>query len=261
MADLAGAALRRWRTFADAVAAALGVNVWVSLVLLPAAFGGGLSGKVLPLAAFAPLALLAIGVVRRWDAMLLYGFPASLLVPLSLQPETAQVHVYSPWRLALVALGLIAYLFGASAFTSFREAPPPVASRPLASASRPMPARWRRRFRIYRALVVLSAVFPLVLLYAVHFSPSTQAFLREKYAGRVPEVTTFIDLAVIAFWIALYAAYFLGLLRAHRTGDRAIQSILQELAERARRPRPGPVFYLGVVVAIVLMVLLMTLRR
>jgi hypothetical protein len=255
------AVARRWQTFADAVATALGVNVWVALVLLPALYGGALRGPLAVALIFAPLAVLAIGVVRRSETVLLLGFPSALLLPLALAPETAQLHTYSPWRLALVATGLVGYLFGASVFTSFREPPPPASVRPLASAGRAVPVRWRRRFRVYGGLAILSAVVPLVLLWKIHFDPTVQEFLREKNPGRVPETLAMFDLGAIGFWVALYGVFFLGLLRAHRTGDRELQAELSLLAARSRRPRPGFGFYAGVVVAIGFMVLLVYLRR
>jgi hypothetical protein len=250
-----------WRTFADAVAAALGVNVWVALVLLPALYGGALASRLAIALCALPLAVLAVGVVRRSEAVLLFGFPSVLLLPLATAPEAAQLHTQDPLRFALVAVGLVAYLFGASVFTSFHEAPTPASIRPLASASRPVPLRWQRRFRVYAALAVLSLVFPLVLLGTIHFAPGPRRFLAERYADRVPESLILFDLAAIGAWLVFYAVFFLDILRGHRTGDRPLQGELARLAERARRPRPGLTFYLGVIAAIALMTLLVLLRR
>ncbi len=95
------ATARRWKAFADGVAFALGVNVWVSIVILPAAFVGVLSGGSHLAAAGLPFAVLLLGLARRSEAILLGLFPAALLVPVSLEPQIASSYVYGPARFAL----------------------------------------------------------------------------------------------------------------------------------------------------------------
>ncbi len=239
----------RWRTFADAVALALGANLWVALVLLPGLVSGVLHSGPAQLTAILPLVVLGIGVWRRSDLVLLLGYPSALLIPVAFAPGMADVHVYGPIRFAIVAIGLVGYLFGASVFTSFREPAPPLAERPLSSATRPMAARWRRRFRIYAALAAISAVFPLVLLYTINFDGEVRELLKLKYPGRVAAFSTVMNLGAIGFWVAIYAGIFLGVLRRHRTGDRDLVVALEKLKRETRRARPRAQFYLGVAVA------------
>ncbi len=252
--------LGKWRTFADAVALALGANLWVALVLLTGLVSGALHSGPAQLTAVLPLVVLGIGVWRRSDLVLLFGYPSALLIPVAFAPGMANVHVYGPIRFAIVAVGLVGYLLGASVFTSFREPPPPLAERPLTSAARPMAARWRRRFRIYGALAILSAVFPLVLLYTINFDSEVRELLKAKYQFRVAALSTVMNLGAIGFWVAIYAGFFLGVLRRHRTGDRDLVSSLERLKRDSRRARPRPQFYLGVAVALGLMLVLLLMR-
>src|SRR6478735_11916880 len=101
----------RWKTFADVVAFALGTNVWISIVILPAIFIGALHGAGHIAAAILPFGVLMLGLGRRSEAILLGLFPAAVLVPVGLQPQLATSYVYGPVRFTLVALGVIAYLF------------------------------------------------------------------------------------------------------------------------------------------------------
>jgi hypothetical protein len=253
--------LGRWRTFADAVAGAMGVNLWVSLVLLPGFVAGSLRTAPEQLAAVLPLGVLGLGVWRRSELILLLGYPSALLVPVAFAPEMANVHVYGPIRFAIVAVGLVGYLFGASVFTSFREPPPPVGRRLLASASRPVPRRWQRRFRVYATLTALSLVFPLVLLYTINFDETAHEFMLRRYPGRVAALTTVTNLGAVGFWILTYFWFFLGVLRPHRTGDRDLLTDLEQIRRQSQRGRPRPQFYLGVACALILMVALLVLRR
>ena len=55
----------RWRTFADAVALALGANLWVALVLLPGLVSGALHSGPAQLTAVLPLVVLGLLVQRN----------------------------------------------------------------------------------------------------------------------------------------------------------------------------------------------------
>jgi hypothetical protein len=250
----------RWRIFADSVAAALGLNVWVSVVLLPGLFVDAWVGGPGWIAAVLPLGVLLVGLWRRSDTLLLFGFPSALLIPAAFFPEIVNRHVYGSVRFTIVATSVIAYLFSASFLSSFRAPAAPASIRTLSSATRPVPERWRRRYRVYRGLVALSVSCPLVLVYAVNFDPASRGFMRELFPGRIAALSTLLNLAVLGFWLALYYWVFLGVLRPHRTGDRDLVVELSLLRSQARRGRPRPVFYVGVGSALGFMLLLLLLR-
>jgi len=250
----------RWRAFADAVAFALGVNVWISVILLPGLFVGTWRTPGALLLGFAPLAVLLVGLARRSDSVLLFAFPAAVLAPTAVYPDLIASYVYGPVRFALVSASVIGYLFGASYLSSWYEPVEPVSTRPLASASEPVPARWRRRFRVYAGLALLSVAVPVALLWQVNFATEGQAFLRELYLGRVASFTALLNLAALALWVLLYWSVFMGTLRPHRTGDRDLVFALSALRSESRRGRPRPVFYVGVVAALVFMLLLLATR-
>lgn len=251
---------RRWRAFADAIALALGLNVWLSLVVFPGFFVGAWTSSGQASAALIPVLALGAGVWKRWEAMLLFGFPTALLIPVALSPEMVAVHVYGPVHFAIVSLGLVAYLFGASVFTSFYEPPPPVSVRPLSSSLAPTAPRWRRRARIYRYLVVLSVVLPAVLLYTINFDEDTRLFIRKMYPGRAASYTAVLNLGLLTFWLFLYIRIFLGTLHAHRTGDRPLLGDLARIRGSLVRNKPRSVMYLAAAAAIVLMVALILWR-
>ena len=251
---------RRWRAFADAVALALGINVWISVVVLPGFFVGSWQGPLDVLAGCLPLAVLGLGLWRRSEVVLLLIFPSMLLVPVSISPEMASSHVYGLIRFTIVGGGLVAYMMGISFFASFYEPQPPVSVRPLASSRRPVPVRWRRRLRVYWALTILSAVFPLTLLHAANFDEATRAFLQQMFPGRVKQMTMVLDLMIIVAWVLIYTRCFLGPLQLHRTGDRALARILVGTRADADRPRPRPIFFVGVVCALGFMLLFLMSR-
>jgi hypothetical protein len=252
---------RRWRAFADAVAFALGINVWVSVVLLPALFFKSLHGPVGVLAAGAPLAVLGVGLWLRSEAILLLAYPAAVLLPIGIAPDLAKMHVYGPVRFTIVALGVTAYLFGVSFFTTFHEPPPPVSTRTLSSAQAGTPHRWRRRERVYWMLFGLSLVFPATLIALTNFDGDVQAFLGENYPGRVELMTTVLNVGVIVLWLGIYHYAFLGVLRPHRTGDRDLATAIGIARADARSGRPRRRFYAGVLIALVLMAALLIARH
>ena len=109
-----------------------------------------------------------------WDVAWLpsgapYPDPAAVLVPIAIDPALASSHVYGPIRFTLVALGVIAYLFGVSFFTQFHEPPAPRSIRGLSSAQAGPAERWRRRERVYWMLVAMSLLIPTVLIAWVNF--------------------------------------------------------------------------------------------
>lgn len=250
----------RWRTFADAVAVALGINVWVSLLLVPGLFIGAFGNALFVALLFVPLGTLVLGLWRRSESLLLLGFPIALLGPVLAEPTLFDEGVFGPVRFTLVAISLVAYMFGASVFTFFHEPDPPERVRPLSSASKPIPVRWKRRFRVYAGLATMAVVFPAVLLTTLLFDESNRNFVRSVYPGRAEVMTALFALLVLGAWGLLYYFFFFGALKRHRTGDRDLLTDLALLRRRARRGKPGLVFYLGVTLALGLMFLLLALR-
>lgn len=251
---------RRWRTFADVVAFALGSNVWISIVILPAIFVGALRTTSQVAAALLPFAVLMLGLARRSEAILLGLFPAAVLVPVALHATMASSHVYGPVRFTLVALGVVAYLFGVAFFTTFHEPPAPRSVRGLSSAQAGPPERWLRRERVYWMLTGLSLVIPTVLIAWVNFDAAVEDFLGEMYPGRVALMTTALTAGAIVLWLFIYHYAFLGVLRPHRTGDRDLVTNLAQARADAKSGRPRGRFYLAVVLALCAMGALIALR-
>jgi hypothetical protein len=251
----------RWRTFADVVAFTLGINVWLTIVILPAAFVGVLGQKSVIAAALAPLAALIAGLVRRSELVLLGLFPAAVLLPISLAPQLASSHVYGPVRFALVALGVVAYLFGVSFFTTFHEPPAPRSIRPLSSAQYAPAPRWQRRERMYWMLAILAVMFPALLIAWVNFDDTIAAYLGEMYPGRVALMTTALTAGAIVLWLGIYHYAFLGALRPHRTGDRDLVVELARARADAKTGKPRGRFYVAVGAALAAMILLVLLRN
>jgi len=252
---------RRWRTFADVVAFALGTNVWISIVILPAIFVGALRTTSQISAAGLPFAVLLFGLARRSEAVLLGLFPAAVLVPVALNSQMASSHVYGPIRFALVALGVVAYLFGVSFFTTFHEPPAPRSVRGLSSAQAGPAERWQRRERVYTMLVIVSVIIPTVLIAWVNFDSSIEEFLGEMYPGRVALMTTALTVGAIVLWLGIFHYAFLGVLRPHRTGDRDLVNKLAQARTDAKAGKPRPRFYLAVALALGAMGTLIVLRH
>jgi len=252
---------RRWRTFADVVAFTLGVNVWITVVILPAIFIGALHGKGMVLAALLPFTALMAGLWRRSELILLGLFPSALLVPIGLVPDLARSHVYGPTRFVLTALGVIAYLFSVSYFTTFHEPPAPRSIRPLSSSQQTPAPRWQRRERVYWMLTAMSLVIPAVLIAWVNFDDSVADFLGEMYPGRVALMTTALTVGAIVLWLGIYHYAFLGALRPHRTGDRDLVTTLAQARADAKAGKPRARFYLSVALALGAMIVLIVLRH
>jgi len=250
------------RLSADLVVLALGLNVWLSLVLVPELFVGAFACQpFLYVLAPLPLIPLGVGLVRRAAPWLLLGFPATLLLPLAVDAKTLAENTQSALVLVLLGASLVGFLFGSAYLTGFEGGAPsaPERQRKLGAADRVAP-RWRRRRRVYAALAVLSAVFPLVLLYAVNLSQTTRAFLYQLYPDRVPAMLAVLDVGVLLTWGAIWWFAFLGPLRHHRTGDRALLRRLELLRQESRQTAPRLVFYVAVLAALAFMGALLWMR-
>ena len=248
----------RWQAFAQAIALALGINLWISLVLAPGlvtgAFGSHAPSQTLAiLTLLAPLPLLALGIRAHNETILLFAFPSALLVPIALSPTIASQQVYGPVRMAIVGLGLVAFLSGASTLTSFHEPPAPKSRRPLKSSLDPVSPRWRRRNRLYAMLAIASLVFPLTLLYHINFDTKGALALSENYPGRAATFTTLLNVVALAVWLLMLSRFFIAPLEGPRRGDKLLQRELSTMRARANRQRPRVIFYFGGLTALVLM--------
>jgi hypothetical protein len=224
-------------------------------------FVHALHGAPMSLASLLPFAVLMLGLLRRSEVVLLGLFPSAILVPIALNPGIASSHVFGPIRFFLVALGVIAYLFGVSFFTTFHEPPAPKSIRPLSSATQGPAARWQRRERVYWMLTALSLVIPTVLIAWVNFDESIADYLGEMYPGRVALMTTALTAGAIVLWLGIYHYAFLGALRPHRTGDRDLVGALAQARADAKTGKPRGRFYISVGVALGAMLVLILLRH
>jgi hypothetical protein len=251
------------RIAADAVCAALGVNLWVCLVLVPGLVAGAFTRHpALAVMAPLPLAVLGVGVARRSPVWLLLAYPAVLLLPVAADPRIAAEGNTGALPVIIAALSLVGFLFGGAYLTSWAAVQPPAGRRRLASSVvASQPARWQRRRRLYIALTVLTAIFPAALLYKATFDRDTRAYLVELYPGaRAADMVAVLDLGVVVLWLALLGFAFVGPLRHHRTGDRELMAELDRLRRDARHGAPRLSFYVGVVVALALMAVLVYMR-
>ena len=250
----------RWKIWADAVAAALGLNVWVTLVLVPSLFVGAFRSPSESLLAALPLVPLGIGLARRSPIFQLLVYPAALLVPIAWAPRIVTGNVHGKWSFLVVSASLVAYLFSVSFFSSFHDPIEPARTRSLSSAQKPVAPRWRRRFRLYHLLAALSALLPGAMLYAINFDADNLAALRDRYTGRVGSMAALLNLGVLGLWMLLFSWAFVGVLKKHRTGDPELAAELSGLRKAARRGVPRPLFYLWVTLALGLMGALVFLR-
>jgi multisubunit Na+/H+ antiporter MnhB subunit len=95
----------------------------------------------------------------------------------------------------------------------------------------------------------------------VALSPTTRAYLAESYPDeRMPSIIALLLVGVLVLWLTVFAVAFVGPLRRHRTGDKELVATLEALRADARHPAPRLGFYVGVVAALALMALLVSMR-
>lgn len=246
----------RRRTIWDLAIVVLGLNIWVSFLLLPVLHldrpGPGAALVTLVLAA---LVCLGIGAWQRQPVLLLGGYPLLLLLPVGTNPQLVGVNVYTPWTFVLVAVSFLAYLVGVPLLLRLSRAPSlPEEERPLEPTSQT--PKWTRRLRIYRWLAALAGLFPAVLVGAMFLHPGVRADVGRSYPGRVTEASALFGVLILLLWLGLFNAYFLTPLKAHIHGDPQLRYELQRLRRDAFRRRVKGSFYFFVTAALVLMLLL-----
>src|SRR5262249_41696541 len=206
---------------------------------------------------------LAVGIARRSPGWLLLAYPATLLVPVALDPRTVSDNAQSPLAFVIIAVSLVGFFLGSAYLTA--GSPAELEARKTrklgASLDTKNPARWRRRRRIYVALGVLSAIFPAALIYEIDFLPETRAYLADLSPGdRVSAMLALLNLGALGLWLLAFAIGFVGPLRHHRTGDQTLVRELDRLRAETRKATPRLAFYVGVVSALGLMAVLLYMR-
>jgi hypothetical protein len=245
----------------DAAILLLGVNLWVTFLLLPSLY---LGKRGLPLPTLAVLVgspgILLLGVRRRSEALLLALYPVALaLGPITL-PSLVGINVYTTASFTLVAASFVAYVLGTTLLLGALSAPTaPLETRPLQPA--PVDGKWRRRYRMYRLLAVAAAVYPLVLLFVLFFHPAVQEDLARSFPRRHQSALSFFGVLLVLLWVVVFYTEFMSPLRAHVRGDPGLHGELAALRLAARRSKPRLSFYLWVLLALVLSGALVFLAR
>ncbi len=232
--------------------AALGVNLWLLGFAVPAAFAQAAWPWLL-----APLgpAALALGLARRSSLLLVAGVPLGTLLPLALPPfEAARQSVPG---FVLCAASLAAYL--AATLRALAPAPAAAARKPLEEA--PLPERWARRARIFRALAATAAILPALLVYAIDLHPPSTAAFAAGYPGDAERAQAFATALAGLVSATVLGALIVRPLAAHLDRDIALRVRLEQSRIAARRGRPRAAFYFAVAAALALMALVVVLRR
>ena len=239
---------------------ALGVNLWIVADALPLAFamrGDGNGGPGLLLLSTTALVALGIGVWQQATLALLVAVPLLVALPLCLTGAEASARVLPSLAFVPQALSVVAYLVAVAhalaRLDRAREGDSPSAtSRSLRQDL--LPARWRRRLRVYRGFVAVAIIFPSLLLVVVDLAPAFARDLGASFGTRAPRMQALVTVAAGLLWIGLLRAYLLAPLHAHLQHDRDLLGAVEADRRHARRGRPRPAFYVAVVVALAAMV-------
>ncbi|MBI5480777.1 MAG: hypothetical protein HY906_18100 [Deltaproteobacteria bacterium] len=243
------------------LATALGINLWLTMLVVPALYlraAAASAGTLVAVCALA-LALLAAGILRRSLLLLLLLFPASLLVGPLLEPALAGPSVYTPATLLPCAAALLLHLGGALWLGSTVGTPAAPARVQALTAPLRAPVSLRR-FRLYRALAILAAFFPAAFLVAVHYRPRATADLERAFGASAPVAAALVTLLALALWLGLFFVYFVRPLAIHLDGDRVTMAENLEVRRRLVARRPRLTLYLTMLVALALMAALFALR-
>jgi hypothetical protein len=253
-------ASKKHRTIWELALLVLGLNLWVSFLLMPVLHLAAPTiarsiWLLLPLS----LGLLALGLARLSRTILLGAYPSCLIISTLFEPHLVGVNVYSPWGFLLVDLSFLAYLLAAllvlrlaQPWTPSQEAHP----LPL----KPTSEHWRRRFRMYVWFAGQAVLFPGVLVFVLFLHPGVQADLRRSYPGRSEEALVLFGVLAVALWLGIFRANFWIPLRAHLRGDSRFLYDLQQQRRKALNPRPRLTLYLYAGSLVVLVFFLFWLR-
>ncbi|MCA9671084.1 MAG: hypothetical protein KC503_36050 [Myxococcales bacterium] len=249
----------RRRTIWDAAILVLGLNVWTSLLLVPALHLERRPGPVTIALMSLSLLTLLVGLVSRQRLLLLAAFPATLLLPVVATPTLVGVNVFSRWTFVLVSVGFIAYTIVSALLLEVLEAPAAPERRkrlpPGATGE-----RWAKRWRIYIAMAFFSAAIPALLIFTLFLDRHVAADLARFYPERGPAAAVLFGVIAVGLWLGLFAAYFIAPLRAHVRGDPTTRSNLMRLRRESGGQRPRLRFYAWVGVALLLVSYLLFLR-
>jgi hypothetical protein len=228
----------------------LGAQLWAVVVGVPALYGPATTASrfICPL----PLVLLGFATRNPRDSLLFGAFPATLALCAGFQPEACAMLVPTP-VLAFAGLALIAYLLSAARAATQAEAPARVKQRPTTPAT-PAPRPTRQIVAILRVYCVVA---PLCLLASV-LEPSAQAAVAAAYPDHPSAPVLLICLAT-AGWAGVAFIYLAAPLAGAYTAQ-STSAELRETAAELRHARPGAMFYLAVVCALLAMAVLAILR-
>jgi len=253
---LLAARLPASRTIWDLAIVVLGLNIWVSFLLLPVLHldQPGIGPFEALLLVAGPISL-GLGAWWRHPLLLLAVYPALLLSPVLAAPQLVGANVYTPWTFVLVAVSLLAYMLATPLLLALIQAPGAQhKSRDLDVF--PYTPKWRRRTRVYRGLAILAALFPVVLVCTLFLHPGVRADLERHYPGRLSESWALFGLLLLLLWLGLFHTYFLRPLKSHVRGDPQTRYEVQRLRRDLFSRRVRPAFYLYVALALVLMAVL-----
>ncbi|MCC6746585.1 MAG: hypothetical protein IT371_02940 [Deltaproteobacteria bacterium] len=236
--------------------AALGLNLWLTLLVIPAAHHG--RGPAAPVAVGGALVTALVfggALLRRSPVGLLGLFPASLALPLGIHPQLLGTNISAPWTFGLVVLALLGYsLGGAAILRASRRAPedPSVRTRKLDAGPEGSGVTGPRA-RLPRLLAAFAVLFPAGAIYTLYLNPGVQRDFRAAYPERSTSAALFLGGLALLLWVALYEWYLARPLRLGLGPDRELEGQLLHLRRVARRGWPRPIFYVWVAIALLLM--------
>lgn len=238
----------RWTT---ALPVILGINLWVMVLVIPAVYGRSRVSTYYVLLMALPLAVLAFGLQRRSVTWLTGVYPCCIALGAAIRNSFMGAPLESPVAFVLAALSLAGYLLGAAASLEqeHNPSPPPDELTPLKDG--PTPSRWRRRFRVYTYLAVLSVVFPAAMFYVLNVREQTWLDLRTHFEERAETMRVLLNVALLGIWSVIFFAAFSAPLSQHRRGDPPLKHEMYLLKTGRKRPLFGMLAMAGLALALV----------